>query len=183
MVYKLFDLKETGGLGKKLTLERNEDRGWRAVPCDANLDDTLEKLSVLHEAGACPTEIVGLAATGDYLIVKQPLCYPFDNFEEDRRIAAASIKAVVPKYSIGQEIRVIWLQDQAWCIGDLHKGNIMRESNGAPTIIDALIGPLPPELLRAEPALQTAANRARDLREGREPPPDDLFHGVSDDEL
>ena len=55
----------------------------------------------LHEAGACPTEIVGLAESGDHLIAKQPLCGPFDDFEEDRRSAATSIKAVVPKYSIG----------------------------------------------------------------------------------
>ncbi|HYF36847.1 MAG TPA: hypothetical protein VD994_16240 [Prosthecobacter sp.] len=59
----------------------------------------------------------------------------------------------------------------------------MRETGGTPTIIDALIGPLPPELLRTHPALQAAVNRARDLREGREPPPDDVFHGVSDDDL
>lgn len=59
----------------------------------------------------------------------------------------------------------------------------MREVDGTPTIIDALIGLLPPELLKAHHALQVAVSRARDLREGREPPPNDIFYNISDDEL
>jgi hypothetical protein len=40
---------------------------------DATLLQTMEKLMVLHDAGACPTEIVGLDYMFDYLVVKQPL--------------------------------------------------------------------------------------------------------------
>ncbi|HYF36846.1 MAG TPA: hypothetical protein VD994_16235 [Prosthecobacter sp.] len=42
-VYKLFDLRKYA-LGKKLVLEVDEENNVRAVPKDANLDDTLEKL-------------------------------------------------------------------------------------------------------------------------------------------
>lgn len=183
VVYKLFDLRETGTLGKKLVFEPVADGSWLAVPCDASLYDTLEKLCLLHEAGACPTEVVGLAETGDYLIVKQPFCQPFEDLETERRTAAEAIKAVVPSCFIGREVRVFWADGQAWCLGDLHQGNIMREADGTPTIIDALIGPVPDHVLRSSFALQAAVQRARHWRETGILLPDDPFAGVADEDL
>lgn len=95
----------------------------------------MEKLAVLHEAGACPTEIVGLADSGDYLIAKQPLCRETQGFIEDRKLAAEAMHAILPKFSLGREIRVFWRRDQAWCIRDLHENNVMVGGDGKATII------------------------------------------------
>ena len=166
-----------------LVIEQDDEGGFRAIHGDADLDSTMEKLAVLHEAGACPTEIVGLAETGDYLIAKQPLCGPHQDFQQDRKRAAEAIKAVVPKYSLGREIRVFWVRDQAWCIGDLHEGNIMRDAAGQATIIDALICPLPTRMLKLAPHLQTSVMLARALREGRDVPSDDPFLNAHDEDF
>ena len=182
-VYKLFEVHPNAALGKRLVIEQDHEGAFRAIHANADLDTTMEKLAVLHDAGGCPTEIVGVADSGDYLIVKQPLCVPFENFLEDRRSAAESLKAVVPKYSLGREIRVFWLRDQAWCIGDLHEGNIMRDVSGRPTIIDALICPLPPFALKQAPHLLASVERARAWREGVDLPPERDFCDVPDDEL
>lgn len=181
-VYKLFEVHPNYALGKKLQIEQDHDGNCRAIHVNADLDSTLEKLGVLHEAGACPTEIVGLADSGDYLIAKQPLCEPNQNFIEDRRKAAELMHAVVPRYSLGREIRIFWLRDQAWCIGDLHENNIMYDAAGQPTIIDALICALPSMLLRSASFLQNSVSRARALREGRKPASDDPFEGIADEE-
>mgnify|MGYP002378196965 FL=1 len=181
-VYKLFEVRPNSALGKKLRLQREPD-GFHMTHADASLDDTLEKLCVLHDAGACPTEIIGLAESGDFLIVKQPLCLPSPDFIADRKSAAEKVHAVVPRRSIGREVRVFWLNDQPWCLGDLHENNIMREPDGAPTIIDALICPLPPVFIKQESFLQSAVKRAQDLRAGRAPESDDPFAGVCDDDL
>jgi hypothetical protein len=82
-VYKLFDLRANGKLGEKLVLEMGEYGECIAVYQPATLSDTLDKLQLLNAIGACPTEIVGLTATGDYLIAKQPFCQPYINFEND----------------------------------------------------------------------------------------------------
>lgn len=86
VVYKLFDLRVDGSLGKRIELVRKAEGDFDLIPCDATLKDTLEKLAVLNEAGAHPTEIVGLSDSGDYLIAKQPWAYPRGDFEEDRRV-------------------------------------------------------------------------------------------------
>lgn len=182
-VYKLFDLKSNGSLGKKIALVAEGPYECRVVNEDAVLADTLEKLALLHEVGACTTEIVGLASTGDYLIVKQPLCQPYQSFDHDRDEAVKTIQAVVPTGTYGPRVWVFWGVGKAWILGDLHKGNIMRTAEGYPTIIDALVGPLSPEILRDVAPLQRAANRSRAMRLGKEVEVDDLMFGVSDDEL
>jgi len=59
----------------------------------------------------------------------------------------------------------------------------MRDTDGVPTIIDALVCPLSPRIIRASVQLKNAVERAKLLREGHEAGPDDCFQGVSDDEL
>lgn len=55
VVYKLFDLRPNGSLGKKITLELNDDGEFEVFLKDAVLRDTLEKLQILNEAGGHPT--------------------------------------------------------------------------------------------------------------------------------
>ena len=70
LVYKLFPLFRSGGLGKTFEIEPSEDgEGYEMSTQDATLLQTMEKLMVLHDAGACPTEIVGLDYMFDYLVV------------------------------------------------------------------------------------------------------------------
>lgn len=72
-VYKLFDLRPNGSLGKKISLELNDQQEFEVVLKDAVLRDTSEKIRILNDIGGHPTEIVGLSDNGDYLIAKQPL--------------------------------------------------------------------------------------------------------------
>jgi hypothetical protein len=86
VVYKLFDLRSGGNLGKKIALEPEPDGSFELHVRDAVLFETIEKIAVLHEAGALPTEIVGLADTGDYLIAKQPLAGPMQEIVRRRSL-------------------------------------------------------------------------------------------------
>lgn len=104
----------------KLELQQESAFQTTVIQCPAKVDDILDKLCVLHTAGACPTEIVGLSADGKYLIAKQPKCRQFVDFASDKKIAARAVNAVVPKGSYGMELRVFFADDRAWCLGDLH---------------------------------------------------------------
>jgi len=183
VIYKTFDLRSSGALGKKLSLHGDDPEEIRTVPADAVLADTLEKLMVLHEAGACPTEIVGLVDSGDCLIAKQNACKDWVDFETDLAEAVLQLRAIPAKGIKARGVWVFWAADKAWCLGDLHKGNIMRYPKGGATIIDALIGHLSTDMLRSLPALAHTVTRARIWRESDILPRDDIFHGVHDDEL
>lgn len=156
MVYKFFNLRATGALGKKISFEP-DDRGEFVIRAlDAVLTDTLEKLRVLHAMGAHPTEIVGLSDHGDYLIAKQPFatsqCYnqeerpygeDYEAYLKDREHAIVSICGKICRgHGLRNPIVVSWLEGSAWLISDLHHRNIMRDASDAPTIIDALIAPV-----------------------------------------
>ena len=184
VVYKLFDLHDSGGLGKKIVLKFDGQFEADIGMVDANLFETLEKLSVLHEAGAHPTEIVGLADSGDYLIVKQPLAQPHGpDLEADRLVACAAVKALPVRGGLRGNLRVFWIGGRAWLLGDLHQGNIMRDADGAPTIIDALVGSIPEAALKAIAQLEKTVTEAREMRQGLRDHPSDLFDGVNDDDL
>lgn len=186
IVYKLFDLQANGSLGKKLSFELKEDGEYEIVPRPARLRDTLEKLILLNEVGAHPTEIVGLTDDAHYLMVKQPLANPYKDFEKDRAIACQLIRGVVPQ-ATGLGLRgtvcIVWHDDQTWIIGDLHPRNIMRDGDGKPTIIDALVAPVPPFFFRGHRWLRDSSADARALRLGLPPPERKLFDDVNDEEL
>jgi hypothetical protein len=170
VVYKLFDLRIDGSLGKKIELVRNLEDGYDLTSQNATLVDTLEKLAVLNHAGAHPTEIVGLSDSGDYLIAKQPLAHPRGEFESDRKIAVSQIKGVIPEFTgpgLRHTVVVMWLENRAWLVGDLHERNIMRDQDGIPTIIDALIGPVPQAAIKELRWLREAVEDAQALREER----------------
>jgi hypothetical protein len=184
VVYKLFPLHATGGLGKTFEIERYPDQqGFEMTVRDALLVETMEKLIVLHDAGAHPTEIVGIDELGDYLVVKQPLAYPYEDLEADRLVAVERLRAVPCRARFRRAVWILWEHDQAWVMSDLHPGNIMRDATGCPTIIDALLSPLPPALIQSDRLLAEDVEDARALREGRPRPSRDVFELISDDEL
>jgi hypothetical protein len=184
VVYKLFDLRVNGSLGKKVELVRNGEGDFDLTSCDANLKETLEKIAVLNEMGAHPTEIVGLSDSGDYLIVKQPWANPREDFETDRKAAVSEIQGIIPEYTgLRQTVIVAWLNQRAWLVADLHERNIMRDQDGTPTIIDALIGPVPSVAFKELRWLREATEDAEALREGRPAVKRQRFEDADDDSL
>jgi len=149
VVYKLFDLRPNGTLGKKFELVRAGDDELPGVPEEeryrlesqpATFFDTIRKLRILNTAGAHPTEIVGLSDGGDFLIAKQPLAFPYRNLADDTQSAIDIIRGVVPERSrLEAQVVVIWVENEAMLVSDLHERNIMRDRDGFPTIIDALL--------------------------------------------
>lgn len=183
-VYKLFDLRPNGSLGKKISLELNDEGEFEVVLKDAVLRDTLEKLQILNEAGGHPTEIVGLSDNGDYLIAKQPLALPMADYAEDKARAIQALRGILPEATrLRRQVVVVWLYDQGWLIDDLHERNIMRSIENAPTIIDALVGPVTPLAFRKLAWLRNACEDAMFLRKGEALPMRKGLGGVDDDEL
>ena len=167
VVYKFFDVRNKGALGKKVNLAEVGNGGVEIQTRDANLRDTLEKLSVLHGAGAHATEIVGLEESGHYLIAKQPLAEPMVDFEADRLAALEAMKAVKFGFpGLRHFGAVVWILDRAWLVADLHERNIMRDAEGRPTVIDALTGTVPPSYIDKYRPLAEAVEDAQALREG-----------------
>ena len=185
VVYKLFNLRNSGALGKKLVLERqSDDEEFQVEYKEADLRHTLTKLSVLNDAGAHATEIVGLADSGEYLIAKQPLAYPYRDFKEDLRTAILSIRAVVPSRSgFRQNVAIITSGGRPWIVGDLHDRNIMRDKLGRPCIIDALIGAITPAAMSQIAWLREAVADAGVFRQTGKKPSYDLFDEIDDSEL
>jgi hypothetical protein len=169
VVYKFFFLGKGGSLGKKIALEETESDHFEIKLLPARLFDTLEKLAVLNEAGGHPTEIVGLSANADFLIAKQPLALPYKSYQKDREIATKALGGIVPAFTnLQRQVAVFWLNSQGWLISDLHHRNIMRDREGNPTIIDALIGPVSEPAQRKLAWLRNTVEDAEDLRCGRD---------------
>ncbi len=184
VVYKLFFLLKNGSLGKKLSYEIGDSGRFECVIEDATLMDTLTKLITLHDAGGHPTEIVGLSDDGKYLIAKQPLASPFKDFDEDLNAAVRAIKGVsLSSQGIRGGAILIWVNDQPWIVSDLHKGNIMRDAEDRPTIIDALTGAVPPLAYDQLRQMREAVQDARDLRDSRTPQVRLNFEDVDDRDL
>lgn len=184
VVYKLFDLRIDGSLGKKVAFEENYEGQIELELKDAVLTDTIDKLSVLNDTGAHLTEVVGLSDDGCYLIAKQPLAYAMNSFIEDRDVSLKLIRAVVPKGGhYRSTVAIIWLNEEAWIISDLHDRNIMIDSNGKPTIIDALIGGIPPQAIRSCYFLDMAISDARQWKITGQLPLHTPFEDVADEEL
>jgi hypothetical protein len=166
VVYKLFDLRTNGSLGKKLCFLTDEAGDYYVETGDAVLKDTIEKLAILNAVGGHPTEIMGLSDDGHYLIAKQPLAFPYEKgtFAEAQELALEALKCARPP---GCRLRanglgVVWCNDQPWIAGDFHERNVMMDYFDNPTIIDALLGSIPPRALIRDPWLQMAANQAKE---------------------
>lgn len=186
VVYKLFDLRTNGSLGKKLELIKLADgSGFNLINSEADVIHTVQKLAALSEAGAHPTEIVGYSDGGDFLIAKQPLAGAYKDFHPDLKIACDHVHAIFPgRANLGRgRCAVFYALARPWLLADLHEGNIMRNSGGKPTIIDALIGSIAPVVRRQLSWLDEACRDAQSFRETGDKPIRDLFDGISDDEL
>lgn len=174
VVYKLFDLTVSGSLGYKAEIRRRQgEDGLEVVKIPAVLKDTLEKISVLHEMGAHPTEIVGLAESGDFLIVKQPRARfrPYSaglktadhrrHYEDDRHDAVSRMRGVFCAcQGLRETMAIASWEDHPWAIVDLHERNIMMNERGEPAVIDALISPVP-SLAMEFSAICDAVERAK----------------------
>jgi hypothetical protein len=196
VVYKLFDLRRNGSLGKKLAFVLTPEGEMELISADAVLADTVRKLSILHEAGAHSTELVGLSDDFCYLIAKQPLAvtqsYSEDSsssecrsqFHSDRAAAIEAMRGVI---CIGTGLRqtaaVIAIGKEAWSVADLHERNIMRDQSDRPTIIDALIGPVSSMACNSLPALARAVVEATEWSLTGFRPVGNAFSDVCDDEL
>lgn len=175
VVYKLFQLDERGNLGVTLKAVKTAD-GWTVEKAPATLGETLDKLATLHEVGALPTEIVGITNAWD-LVVKQPMADAYAaGGPAERAGAVGAIKGIVVAAEAGLgDMRIFWDGKQAWFIGDLHPGNVMKGADGQPSIIDAILGKVPAEMLADVPAVAKAVEQAWAKYEGREDGQGDLF--------
>jgi valyl-tRNA synthetase len=162
VVYKVFALSSDGFVGKKLSAQRSEDGQWIIENEPSSALEALEKLTLLHEIGGTPTEIIGLTETGDWLIA-QPVSTPIEAEElgKARAEAVAAVGGVQVAQPGLEDIRIVWHQGRAWMIGDLHVRNIMRDSEGQARIMDALILPVPERMARELPAVREAIREAR----------------------
>jgi len=184
LVYKLYDLRGDGSLGKKLVFRRDPEGGWEPGLAEATIYETIEKLAVLHEAGGLPTEVLGLDDSGTFLLAKQPLAFPFgDDLMKSRVEAALAMKAVLVSAPRMHEFRVFWCGEKAWGLGDLHRGNIMRDAGGAAVVIDALLAEIPAQVVRDCPGLARALATARRRADGLTDDEPDLLTGGDDSEL
>ena len=197
VVYKLFNLNHDGSLGKKLAYEREESGEYGLTVAPARLVETIEKLELLHNLGAHPTEIVGLSENGDYLIVKQPRAYPESysgenmppgarvKFEEDREKAISRIRGIQAESSgFRRLVAASHFEGQNWLISDLHTRNIMRDSEGLPTIIDALTGIVSPAAYDRHPTLREACEYSKQWRRtGQHPVRRSILDTAEDHEL
>ncbi|MFO1439859.1 MAG: hypothetical protein U1F81_16170 [Verrucomicrobiaceae bacterium] len=195
VVYKLFPLHINGGLGKTFEIEQDGERDGIVMNVrDAVLHETIEKLALMHEAGAHPTELVGIDDQGEYLIAKQPLAEPYGDFENLRDLtvslidrmrpeAVARMRAVPCRSSFKRPVWVLWCEEQPWVMSDLHPGNVMKDASGRPCIIDALITPLPSQLVRLDRFISEAVEDARIWRETGSLPARKAFEDVNDDDL
>ena len=131
--------------------------------------ETIEKLCVLHEAGAHPTEIIGLSDAGDHLIVKQPQATVIEVGMKQRAESCGKLSTVLmPSIAIRGELRIFWHDSRAWLLGDLHRGNIMGDADNESTIIDALIGSIPRPFVQQFNEVAAAIRESQNRREGTE---------------
>jgi len=142
------------------------------------------KLAILNDAGALATEIVGLADSGDYLIAKQPVAYPYKDFKADLQASIQEIRAIVPQRGgFRQSVAIMSVGGSPWIVGDLHKRNIMRDYLGRPTIIDALVGVISPAAMSENSWLRKTVVDAEVYRRTGKKPAYDLFDEIDDSEL
>lgn len=187
VVYKLFDLRINGSLGKKLIIEHDTDGGFEVKDdCPATLLDTIQKLALLNDAGGLPTEIVGLSDDGNYLIAKQPLAHPYEEgtFRKAREEALNEMKCAIPPGSgLRKLLGVVHWEDRSWIVGDFHERNIMVDFDRTPTVIDALVGSIPPRAQEQNSWLQAASAEAEEWQKSGEKPVRKTFDDVLDNEL
>ncbi|CAN5301107.1 hypothetical protein BH23VER1_BH23VER1_31190 [soil metagenome] len=141
------------------------------------------KTTLLNAGGGLPSEIVGVASSGDYLITKQPRAHYLKDYQKDREEAVKRFYGITPiGGGLRRPVMVSHILGIPWIICDLHNRNIMRDRDGHAVIIDALIGEVNDYDRARIPWLEAAAKDAKHFRETGEIPRD-TFGDVDDDEL
>ncbi len=164
VVYKIFTPSPTGNIGWRLRAVP-QDGAWRVDREPATLMDTMEKLALIHKAGGLPTEIAG---TTPYLeaVAKQPRAYATEPGMATRASAVAAMNGVQIADAAFHGLRVLWVDEEAWLMGDLHPANIMSDINGQDRVIDALFMRVPAEMIAENEAVRLAVALAREKHEG-----------------
>ena len=164
VVYKLFTAAPDGKVGWRLKAERKDGK-WRVDREPAEAMDTMEKLALIHKAGGLPTEVVGLS---DYfeVVAKQPQAYETTPGMETRANAVAAMKGIQISDADFHGLRVLWVDGEAWLMGDLHAANIMRDAHGQDRVIDALFMRVPSGMIAENQAVRAAVDLARKKSEG-----------------
>ncbi|MDB9742012.1 hypothetical protein OAB00_04105 [Akkermansiaceae bacterium] len=206
IVYKLFYFNKKGGsffMGKRLAMPSAKDGyGFEIIDEDSDGFDVLEKISIMNEAGALMTEVVGLSDCFYYIVTKQPQAYPLGyiseferissgnhaklaRFDSDRKKAQDSMCAVgiIGGQGLNAHTVMIYVDDNYWLVGDLHEKNVMLDADGNPTIIDALIGLVTKPALSRHNWLRPNCVAALEFRETRKMPNRDPYKDINDDEL
>ena len=129
-------------------------------------------------AGRIPRRSADLLDSGDHLVVKQPEAKHVPIGPAERAEAAGKLGcSVVSPRVIRGELRVIWHREnqRAWFLGDLHPGNVMRNAEGEMTIIDALAGEIPRDLISENPDMGRIIDEVKGRIEGGDDGQMDLF--------
>lgn len=126
--------------------------------------------------------LIILLHTNRGIDVKERL-QPFEDYRSDLDQAEQAMRGIVPVVGgLRQHLLLTSVEGIAWLVGDLHERNIMRDANGSPTIVDALVGEVTAEACRDLPWHNAARADAESFREtGRRPPAWD--ESVDDAEL
>lgn len=152
-------------MGKKLRFQPRSE-GFEIETADARWSDMLDKFIVLNRGGGPPTELAGISSDGSYLIAKQPQAYTHEDFRADlARAEAAMCGIVLIGGGLRQHLFVVTIDGVPWLVGDLHERNIMRDVNGDPTIIVALVGEVTLTARRELGWLRDACEEASKFRE------------------
>lgn len=163
VVYKLFPLLASGSVGLKLAPKNGPD-GWNVDSAPAILLETLEKISLLHDEGAIPSEIVGITTAGDVLVKQSlftELCWEQKaDLLPLRTRAVAAIGGIQFANGTFPDLRAVHYEERPYFMGDLHPGNIMLDAAGNPVVIDALISPVPERMRYDVPAVTRAVRDA-----------------------
>ncbi len=164
VVYKIYTPSPQGNVGWRLRAVRKDGK-WRVDREPATLMDTMEKLALIHKAGGLPTEIAG---TTPYLeaVAKQPRALETEPGMATRASAVAAMNGVQIGDPDFHGLRVLWVDGEAWLMGDLHPANIMRDMGGQDRVIDALFMRVPPAMIAENDAVRSAVTLARLKSEG-----------------
>ena len=162
VVYKVFAPDDDGTFGKMLTCWTGHGGEWQVRLCGAPLEVFLHKLNLLHEIGGTPTEIIGITPHGQWLS-KQPEAthIPPAEFAAARAEAVALAGGVRLNIRGLDDLRLVWHEDRAWLISDLHSKNVMRDAAGVARIMDACICPVPERMIYDHPEVRQAIEDAR----------------------
>lgn len=183
VVYKIFVKSVLGKSGKKYVARNIAPGKWETKMDDDTPLGTLTKLALLHNVGGLPTELVGVTPQGHW-IATQPRATNLDknpdgsvkNWMSIKAQAATDLGAVKINHPDFDGLYVLWHDGKPQLLGDLHTQNIMNDVNGKPTVMDAVVGDVPQEMMDDIPEVQEAVNTAK-VRAGEAPPEDDGYAG------